>query len=212
MDDKVCKLCGTRKPVDAFYTAKRGELRSLCKKCTLAECRRYRALNLEARRRYGREYAASHRENIRENSRAHYLANKEEYKQREQEYRKKNKPAVAARKNRYSRRRYQQDVKYRLTKCLRTRISKVLNGRNKSANSLELLGCTAAQLREHLEKQFTDSMSWANYGHDGWHMDHIRPCASFDLTKEAAQRTCFHYTNLQPLWAADNIKKGDKIL
>jgi hypothetical protein len=64
------------------------------------------------------------------------------------------------------------------------------------------------QLRQHLEAQFTDGMSWDNYGRDGWHIDHIRPCASFDLTDPEQQRQCFHYTNLQPLWAADNIRKG----
>jgi HNH endonuclease. len=53
-------------------------------------------------------------------------------------------------------------------------------------------------------------MSWDNYGRDGWHIDHIRPCASFDLTDPEQQRQCFHYTNLQPLWAADNIRKGAK--
>ena len=53
-------------------------------------------------------------------------------------------------------------------------------------------------------------MTWDNWQHDGWHIDHIRPCASFDLADLEQQRQCFHYTNLQPLWAADNIRKGAK--
>lgn len=80
----------------------------------------------------------------------------------------------------------------------------------KAASSIELIGCTITELRQHLEAQFTDGMSWANHGRNGWHIDHIRPCVSFDLTDPEQQRQCFHYTNLQPLWAADNIRKGAK--
>ena len=63
---------------------------------------------------------------------------------------------------------------------------------------------------DHLEKQFQPGMSWDNHGYDGWHVDHIRPCASFDLTDEEQVRKCFHYTNLQPLWAKDNLRKGSE--
>ena len=72
--------------------------------------------------------------------------------------------------------------------------------------AINLLGCTIQEARNHIEKQFIDGMSWENYGK--WHIDHIKPCASFDLTKENDQRKCFHYTNLQPLWAKDNLVKG----
>ena len=60
----------------------------------------------------------------------------------------------------------------------------------------------------HLEAQFKPGMTWDNYGLKGWHVDHIRPCASFDLRDPEQQRRCFHYTNLQPLWAEENLKKG----
>jgi len=73
---------------------------------------------------------------------------------------------------------------------------------------LDLLGCTVEELRAHLEKQFKRGMSWSNYGR--WHIDHIRPCASFDLTDPEQQRICFHYSNLQPLWAEENMRKGAK--
>ena len=54
-------------------------------------------------------------------------------------------------------------------------------------------------------------MSWDNYGLHGWHVDHIKPCASFDLSKPIEQRKCFNFNNLQPLWAIDNLRKGSKI-
>lgn len=73
---------------------------------------------------------------------------------------------------------------------------------------MKLLDCSPLFLKEHLEKQFKEGMTWDNHTTDGWHIDHIRPCCSFDLTKKEQQEECFHYSNLQPLWATDNLKKG----
>lgn len=102
------------------------------------------------------------------------------------------------------------DPGFKLRMNLRHRIWSALqaNEASKSGGIQELVGCSAADLAAHLEAQFTDGMSWDNYGKHGWHVDHIRPCASFDLTDPEQQRQCFHYTNLQPLWEADNIRKG----
>jgi hypothetical protein len=68
-----------------------------------------------------------------------------------------------------------------------------------------------SDLFKHLESKFTEGMSWSNYGYKGWHVDHIKPCASFDLSDPEEQKKCFHYTNLQPLWWYDNFKKGAKL-
>jgi hypothetical protein len=103
---------------------------------------------------------------------------------------------------------YRQDPTQQLLNSLRSRLSSLTKGGAKSGSTIELTGCTIEDLRRHLEAQFADGMSWDNYGRTGWHIDHIRPCASFDLSDPNQQRQCFHYTNLQPLWAADNIRKG----
>jgi hypothetical protein len=81
---------------------------------------------------------------------------------------------------------------------------------NNSPRHKKLLGCSIEQLKQHLEKQFQSGMSWQNYGK--WHVDHIKPCASFDLNNSTEQEVCFHYTNLQPLWAKDNLRKSDNII
>jgi len=83
-----------------------------------------------------------------------------------------------------------------------------LKGNIKSKKTKELLGCTVEELKRYLSNKFVDNMSFENYGK--WHIDHIIPCASFDFSKPEEQAKCFHYTNLQPLWAIDNIKKGAK--
>ncbi len=74
----------------------------------------------------------------------------------------------------------------------------------------QLIGCSIPELMAHLEKQFLPDMTWENRSH--WHIDHKRPCASFDLTDPQQQRICFHYTNLRPLWAVDNIRKSAKVI
>jgi hypothetical protein len=79
----------------------------------------------------------------------------------------------------------------------------------KSESTAKMLGCTIQQCCNHLEAQFTEGMSWDNYGK--WHIDHIIPCAFFDLSKPSHQKVCFNWQNLQPLWESDNCAKGDKI-
>jgi hypothetical protein len=93
---------------------------------------------------------------------------------------------------------------------LRSRLNHTLENGTKSKRTLELLGCTVEHLRKHLESKFKEGMTWDNYGFYGWHVDHIIPCDKFDLINPKQQEQCFHYTNLQPLWAEENFKKGNK--
>lgn len=92
---------------------------------------------------------------------------------------------------------------------LRARLSKALAGTLKSSPTLELLGCPIAALQTHLESQFRPGMTWENYG-PVWHVDHLEPCAKFDLSDPAQQRECFNFSNLQPLFAEENLRKAAK--
>jgi hypothetical protein len=98
----------------------------------------------------------------------------------------------------------------RVEYALRGRLYKALKGGTKSAPTLQLLGCSVAYLRAHLETRFRPGMTWENYG-AVWEIDHVLPCAKFDLTDAAQQRACFHFSNLQPLFALENRQKGAKI-
>ena len=122
--------------------------------------------------------------------------------QQRPEYKKKRR----ARENK----RYHTDPQYRLAKKLSSRLRKALKGKTKSARTMKLVGCSIAHLQDHLEKQFQPGMTWENHGK--WHVDHMMPCASFDLTDPEQQRQCCHYTNLQPLWATENISKNAKVI
>ena len=104
------------------------------------------------------------------------------------------------------------NINFRIAGNLRTRIRIVLKGKSKCSTTIKLVGCSAEFLKKYLESKFKKGMSWSNYdrGRSKWHIDHIRPCASFDLSKKKEQCKCFNYHNLQPLWAIENISKGDK--
>lgn len=101
---------------------------------------------------------------------------------------------------------------FRIKGVCSARLYKALksSGKAKNARTLALVGCTIPELIKHLEAQFQPGMTWENHSLRGWHIDHIRPCASFDLTDPDQQRVCFHYTNLQPLWARENLIKNDR--
>ena len=94
---------------------------------------------------------------------------------------------------------------------MRARMRTIFKTKNitKNNKTIIIVGCTPLELREHLEKQFTNNMSWENHGIHGWHIDHIIPLSSGKTEDEILE--LFHYTNLQPLWAVDNLKKGGKL-
>ena len=102
------------------------------------------------------------------------------------------------------------NVSARVRANMQRRLAKAVGGSvYKTDTTMKLVGCTRADLLAHLQCQFTEGMTWDNYGE--WHIDHIRPCESFDLTDAEQQRECFHFSNLQPLWAEDNYRKGAKL-
>ena len=122
------------------------------------------------------------------------------------EYYQKNKEKLTE----YEREKMQNDPVFRMIKNYRTRTFQAYKQGRKSKGTMELLGCTGPELAQHLEKQFQPGMTHDNYGE--WHIDHIRPIASFDLSDPEQEQECFHYTNLQPLWATDNMRKKDKLM
>lgn len=150
------------------------------------------------------EYRDTHLEQIRSHNRAYSKkcrADEEwvkEHAARTRMYEHKNHKA-----------RMKTDMAYRLKTRLRYRMWVALHGIRKADKTSKLLGCTYEEFRNHLASQFIEGMSWDNYGE--WHIDHINPCASYNLLDPEEQKKCFHYTNMQPLWAIDNIRKSNKI-
>lgn len=129
-------------------------------------------------------------------------------------WRAKNKDKEKAPRKKYRDMKFKTDPSYKVLHNCRGRLHALMRHRifKKSGKTIDLIGCAKSDLKTHLESLFLPGMTWENYGVRGWHIDHIRPCASFNLMDPEQQRCCFHYTNLQPLWAADNIRKKDKII
>jgi hypothetical protein len=237
MGAKRCSRCGEKKPLSEFYSRggpERHLFKSRCKVCLvkinteryeknkekIAEWgRRYRQRPDVAKRR--KEYMAEWKKNNSEHARKKRLEwarnNPEKHSASVQRWRRRHPDKYKAGRSEYRKNRYRKDINYRLKKILGTRFANIMKGKKCNETVRNLVGCTMPQLKKHIESQFSDGMSWENYGYpdkdylSGWHIDHITPCAAFDLSVESERKKCFHYSNLQPLWALDNIKKGAKI-
>ena len=122
-----------------------------------------------------------------------------------------NKKHVTDYNRNYANSRRKVDVNFRLRMNLRNRLRLAIKENNKSDGLTTLIGCSVQELIHYLEGKFKTGMNWENYG-SYWVVDHILPCASFDLSKQKEQRKCFNYTNLQPLTVSENLSKGCRIL
>lgn len=161
-------------------------------------------------KRHARARYWENREAILSVMRLNYAQNRGRILERNREWRRQNADQCVKHAVEYEHNRRKTDVSFRLRKNLRARIQKFVSGVSKAATSRELLGCDVDFLRGYLSVFFKPGMTWENYG-KVWHIDHKRPCASFDLTNLEQQKQCFHWTNLQPLFARENLQKGARV-
>ena len=160
--------------------------------------REYYLKNIEQRK----EYLLKNREHILAQKKEHYLKNIEQIK----EYHRR--PKTQERRRNRVNNRYNTDINFRLLTICRARVYKALKGFDKSAPTMELIGCTPDELRSHIESKFEPWMNWENQGKGGWDIEHIKACANFNLVDPEQQRECFNWSNLKPMEHIDNIKKG----
>jgi len=154
---------------------------------------------------------AKSKEELAEYKHNWYLKNIEKRKFQERERYKKKRKHILLKVNEYRRNRFKTDIPFKLLYNLRHRCQQAITKGYKSASTIELLGASIDVVKQHLESLFKEEMTWDNYGFGkrNWHIDHIRPCASFDLTDPVQQKQCFNYKNLQPLWQEENLSKND---
>lgn len=193
---KICSKCRELKSIDNFSIDKRVKTKisyvSRCKTCLNILSKNYRETHVDNRNR------AEYRKN-------YYDSNKIKFSEWNKNWRNKNN------RSDYYREYRSKNLSAKIACNCRNRIRNALKNNYKSTKSLILVGCNSwDELKNYLEIQFTDGMTWDNMGE--WHIDHIIPCSSFDLTDIQQQMRCFHYSNLQPLWAKDNLSKSDKII
>lgn len=223
---KTCTLCGEAKPFTDFHrqsNTKDGHC-CWCKPCKSEKKRAAYSVNAENIKARVAAYRVANPEKTADAKRAAYLKKHDQYKAKfraayrrdpdrkkkyQSEYRRNNLLAVNAATARYKRERLRSDPLFRAEYSMRSRVFQAFRNKRlpKRGRTLEILGCGWNELKAHMEERFTEGMSWDNYG--SWHVDHIIPLSS--ATSEAELVRLCHFTNLQPLWAADNIRKGARI-
>lgn len=188
--NKKCHKCNLEKSTTEFSLCRSNTdgLQNKCKACS---------------RVASRDYAAANVEKERDKKAKWYLQNRDKVLNKAKQWNFANRGRINARKYK----RYHKDPNFKLADILRSRVAKFL----KNGSAYEDLGCTLEELRRHLESKFKPGMTWENHTRDGWHIDHVKPLVSFNLMDRAQFKQAAHYTNLQPLWAAENSSKRSKI-
>ena len=207
---KICSKCQTQKAHVDFYK-KRDGYDSRCKLC-VSKYKKMKYINPHSKEKR-QELHLKNKERNNNYCKQYYQKNKSKIKIKHALYKRLNRPLINSRNKKRLKERRISDLNFKLKEILRRRINYVIKNNNviKCERTLELLGCSLDELKLHLESQFKKGMTWKNHTQKGWHIDHIKPCASFDLTNNEQQKQCFHYTNLQPLWWYENLSKGDTI-
>jgi len=196
MPEKACSVCKVVKPLDEFSreTRSKSGYRGDCKECA----KEYYQNNKEERKEYNRQYHKNNREKLLEYHKQYYQNNKE---------------SMAERQKQYNNDKYNNNPTFRLRHNVRRLILHALdrnNGSKHGESVMKYLPYTIEQLKEHLESQFVEGMSWEN--RTEWHLDHVKPQSllPYDSMSHPNFQKCWALSNLQPLWAADNMSKGNK--
>ena len=218
METKVCDKCNLEKELCKFGILRKNKdgLRNICKVCKGVDDKKYRENNKEKicdikknwvknNSNYQKEYYNKNKEKLKLESRIFYKKNKLRYNQQSSSWNQ-----INFEKRKKITKKYKQKPEIKLKENIRHRVYIFLKSKNlrKNNKTFEIIGCTPFELQKHLEEQFIDGMTWENYGQ--WHIDHIIPLSTANIEEEI-YKLCY-YTNLQPLWAIDNLKKGNKIL
>lgn len=223
---KVCSKCKVEKPKSDFSIdrSRNDGLNYRCKECVkehdaqkylkhrnkiLARSRQWFEDNPE----YSEQYYIKNRKKIRSQGRQWYSKNKDKQSLKARQNRRRNPKKARAQGKRWrdSHPEYFERLDVRITNALRGRLYSAIKGGYKAGSAVQDLGCPIKEFKEYIAKQFEPWMSWDNWAHDTWHLDHKVPLASFDLTNREELLKAVHYTNFQPLSAQENLAKGADI-
>lgn len=206
MDKKICVQCKNEKNLNEFNKNKRQKdgLQTTCKNCQ----KEYIRKNKKQLETYYQDWLVNNKETRNLSNKQYRQNNRQQIRDYYKKYRLK--PSFKENRRKYENNQRKISNIYKVRANLRKRIGSFFKGKDKSKSTEKLLGCSYKDLIIYLENKFTDGMNWENYGLYGWHIDHIIPLSSAsDII--SLEKLC-HYSNLQPLWAKDNLSKGNKII
>ena len=199
---KVCSKCEQQKELQGFYKA----TTNVCKVCFKKQVKLNYINNKNRRLEQMKIHYFENKDKLIQQSNEYYRSNKGSILENKQKYFQENKSKITKRMNKYKTERRKGDINFKLIGNLRSRLNKALKSDSKTGSSVANLGCSIIELKAYLESKFQLGMTWENYGK--WHIDHIKPLSQFNLTDKSQLLLACHCTNLQPLWAIDNIRKG----
>lgn len=215
MKTKICTKCNESKNLENFYKDSRtqGHYRPVCRQCQnkkylenkekiLRDAKeRYNPIK---KKQYNLQYLKENKEKIAKQRKEYRAKNKEKIANESKKWRDNNKEYCKEYKRKYQKERLKNDYAFKIRRNVNRRINQAI--KRKSNSTISYLGCEIDVYIAYMENLFTEGMCWDNYGK--WHIDHIRPLASFNLLNETEQFEAFNYKNTQPLWAKDNLRKG----
>jgi hypothetical protein len=238
-ETKICVKCNKEKYLSEFYWRKDTKTyRNECKECFNSQCKLYTLNNKEKIRQRKKYYYYNNINKVKIYAKQYYKNNKDEIIQKAQTWQKDNKDKYNIRYRSWSKQNTEKrrisnlnwrnknrnkfnlwcrsyrnnNINVKINYAISNGIWKTLKGK-KNKNKWELLvGYTLQDLMQHLESKFTDGMTWNNYGYKGWHIDHVIPKTHFEFNsyEDREFQQCWSLANLQPLWAEENLKKGDR--
>lgn len=204
---KTCSSCKLEKDFSEFHKWKYGPdgYKRVCKTCISIETRTYYKKKQNVIKEKVKNYKLKNAVEVRKKRMERYYQNRDIERQQMSEYVKKNRKEITQK----NLKRRKSDPIHHLKHIMNSRMRMFLKSKKliKTNKTFNIVGCTPSELKEHLEKKFKDGMSWENQGF--WHIDHIIPLSSAQ-NEEEIYKLC-HYTNLQPLWAEDNLRKSNKL-
>jgi hypothetical protein len=204
METKVCSKCFNDKSLFEFNVCSRVKdgRKAECRECQKISTKKYKSENKEKIKESNSKWNSENKLYYQEYRKIWEVENYDKILEKRRRF-KENNPGY---NNNYNKQRKQEDVLFRLKTNMRTSVNRYL--KYKSDKTFDIVGCSPKFLKEHLESQVLEGMTWDNRSE--WHIDHIIPLSSAKNDEEV-YKLC-HYSNLQPLWAEDNLKKSNKIL
>jgi hypothetical protein len=204
METKVCSKCSVDKPLSEYNVCSRVKdgRKAECRECQRIGSKEYKIKNKEKIKEYNSKWNSENKSYYQEYRKIWEVNNYDKVLEKRKRFKEKNPNYI----NNYNKQRKKEDILFNLTCSMRNQVNRIVKSDN--SRTTDIIGCSPQELKEHLEKQFVSGMTWEN--RNEWHIDHIIPLSSAK-TEEELYKLC-HYTNLQPLWAEDNLKKSNKIL